>query len=246
MHPYSEVGRSIAHHPDWRGALNERAREIGLCTKTECPVHFVPQEVLPAEMAYEAFIAQTGNVPTRDNLHDFFNALVWLHFPKTKAKLNALQFSEIQAGLLKPTSRGKLRDAATIFDENAALVMASDASIIEDLREHAWRKVFVEDRSSFEKLWKVHVFGHALMEKLQSPFKAITAHAWALQGDFSSAQWRAGEQQVGLDDIVATSLDASMNTRSFSPLPVAGIPGWWNQQDEVFYSDISVFRPKRK
>jgi hypothetical protein len=26
---------------------------------------------------------------------------------------------------------------------------------------------------------------------------------------------------------------------------VLGVPGWWPGQDEAFYSDDSVFRPKR-
>jgi hypothetical protein len=29
-------------------------------------------------------------------------------------------------------------------------------------------------------------------------------------------------------------------------MPVLGIPGWWPQQDEEFYDDATVFRPKRK
>jgi hypothetical protein len=40
---------------------------------------------------YEAGIARTGRVPTRANLHDFFNALIFLHFPRAKAQLNRLQ-----------------------------------------------------------------------------------------------------------------------------------------------------------
>jgi hypothetical protein len=44
------------------------------------PTQFIPQEDLPEGVAYEAHISATGNVPTRENLHDFFNALVWLTF----------------------------------------------------------------------------------------------------------------------------------------------------------------------
>jgi len=36
-----------------------------------------------------------------------------------------------------------------------------------------------------------------------------------------------------------------LTTANFSPLPVFGIPGWWPQQDEAFYEDAFVFRPKR-
>ena len=36
---------------------------------------FVSQDALPEGEAYESFIATTGNIPTRDNLHDLFNGL---------------------------------------------------------------------------------------------------------------------------------------------------------------------------
>ena len=39
--------------------------------------HFVPQSALPASQAYEAFIHRSRQVPTRNNLHDYFNGLAW-------------------------------------------------------------------------------------------------------------------------------------------------------------------------
>ena len=39
----------------------------------DAPVRFVPQAALPPGQAYEQFIFDTGQVPTRENLHDFFN-----------------------------------------------------------------------------------------------------------------------------------------------------------------------------
>jgi hypothetical protein len=86
---------------------------------------FVPQAELPAGMAYEQFIFDERRVPTRDGLHDFFNGLAWLHFPKLKAHLNALQAAQIaRAGV--QTQRGAVRDALTLFDENAALLLAPE------------------------------------------------------------------------------------------------------------------------
>ena len=56
----------------------------------QAPVRFVPQAALPPGMAYERFIRETGCVPTREGLHDFFNGLCWLHLPQTKRQLNQL------------------------------------------------------------------------------------------------------------------------------------------------------------
>ncbi|MGE5332264.1 MAG: DUF3025 domain-containing protein, partial [Nitrospirota bacterium] len=60
-------------------------------------VTFVPQRDLPNGMAYEPFIFDTGQVPTRENLHDFFNGLVWLHLPQAKRRMNQLQAQAIAA-----------------------------------------------------------------------------------------------------------------------------------------------------
>ena len=52
---------------------------------------FVDAAELPAGEAYETFIARTGRVPTRDNLHDLFNGLVWQRHSALKHRLNRLQ-----------------------------------------------------------------------------------------------------------------------------------------------------------
>ena len=90
------------------------------------PVRFVAQNELPDGMAYEQFIFTTRSVPTRDNLHDFFNGLVWTRFPHTKQRLNQLQAQVIAAEGVQAV-RGPLRDALTVFDENGAVLSAPPA-----------------------------------------------------------------------------------------------------------------------
>jgi len=92
---------------------------------------------------------------------------VWLSFPEIKRQLNALQAAQIAAlGIGK--SRGPARDAATIFDENAALLVvehsAAGDELIEALRLHQWDSAFVQQRSKFDRCAKIWSFGHALME----------------------------------------------------------------------------------
>jgi hypothetical protein len=243
--PFAKIGQAIANVSDWQSALNEAARTLELRNSANLPIQFVPQDSLPSDMAYEAFIARTGEVPTRQNLHDFFNALMWLHFPKTKVRLNALQAQVLEAASPEQGERGKLRDAATIFDENAAFVLTSDPMLIHQLQQHAWSTVFQERGKEFGHGWQVCLFGHALMEKLQAPFKAITAHAWPViiknHLDLTSSEHRSE-----LDGLIAEMLDESLTTRAFSPLPVAGLPGWWPDQDKAFYEDASVFRARRE
>ena len=98
---------------------------VSLTLGTGGAVEFVSQGELPTDIAYEAFIYSHKRVPTRDNLHDFFNGLCWLRFPKTKSRLNFLQAQEITSQGVGST-RGPLRDALTLFDENVFLLQSSD------------------------------------------------------------------------------------------------------------------------
>jgi Protein of unknown function (DUF3025) len=193
------------------------------------PVRFVPSTSLPAGEAYEAFIHRTQSVPTRDNLHDLFNGLVWWRFPQTKKRLNELQAAEIAAQGIQQV-RGRLRDALTLFDENAALLQAP-AVLAEALQRRDWGAVFITHRLLWAEA-KLTLFGHALMEKLVRPRKGITAHVWLLPpGD-------------DLDGLLLESLKPEvLAQKPFHPLPVLGVPLWWPGNDDLdFYQDQTVFR----
>lgn len=235
-----DTGQAVAVSADWRAELNRRAAQRGLCNHRGLPIQFVPQADLPSGIAYESHISQSGGVPTRDNLHDFFNALVWLTFPQIKKQLNALQAHELEKAAPSQASRGKLRDAATIFDENAVLLVTSNQSLIDALRAHCWCEVFVERRSEFIEECRLYLFGHALMEKLVAPYKAITGHMWVVSEAPSNAD------TAWIDSQIARRLAEGLTTSDFSPLPVLGVPEWWDGQGELFYADAAVFRPKRR
>ena len=248
--PLRLIADPVLHAGDWQAALNDVANSLGLHNHRGMPIQFVPQAELPPGMAYEAFISATGRVPTRENLHDFFNALVWLSFPQTKTQLNALQSAALEASrqsdLTNQSRRGPLRDAATIFDENAALLVSRDVVLVEGLRAHDWEHAWLAHRDDFTSNCEVWLFGHALMEKLVKPFKSITAHAWVLIVDDVYFEMHEGARRLWLDAVVAQSLVGGLKTADFSPLPVLGIPGWWDGQDEAFYGDTTVFRQKRQ
>jgi hypothetical protein len=197
------------------------------------PVHFVPQAELPAGTAYEQYIFDTGRVPTRDGLHDFFNGLCWLHFPHTKAKLNQLQAAQIAQTGIQPV-RGPARDALTVFDENAAFFQGPDA-LWAALVAKDWQAVFCTLRPLWQESTLV-LFGHALMEKLVYPRKPITAHVFRAQA--------ATHLIADMDVWLAQTLSAPMlAAKPFAHLPVLGVPGWWPaNEDAAFYQDASVFR----
>ena len=207
-----------------------------LNTNAQASIRFVPQDALPPGQAYEQFIFDTATVPTRDNLHDFFNGLCWLRFPEIKKRLNQLQAAEIQKAGIQPL-RGPVRDALTVFDENAAFLLAPQP-LWDALLARDWRRLFIDLRPLWQEAQLV-LFGHALLEKLVYPRKPITAHVYQAQPAISSI--------AELDGWIAADLNAGkLAGKPFAPLPVLGVPGWWPEnEDFAFYDDARVFRPPR-
>jgi hypothetical protein len=236
--PWLAGWRGRALDQTWRGGEPLPA-VLSLAGEAQAlPVQFVPQAALPEGMAYEQFIFEHQQVPTRENLHDFFNGLCWLRFPQTKQQLNRLQGAEIAWQGVQQT-RGPLRDALTLFDENAALLQAPEP-LWQALLARDWQRLFV----ALRPLWaqaRLELFGHALLEKLVAPYKSITAHVYAVPvplGLDAGAAW---------DAWLAGSLSAEgLRHKPFTPLPVLGVPGWWSaNQNAGFYDDVGVFRPRR-
>ena len=160
--------------PQTKPAINNQAQTL----------KFVSQNELPEGEAYERFIGTTGNIPTRDNLHDLFNGSIWLTFPKTKALLNYYHMLEIKEQGIG-ASRGRVRDTITVFDENGAILVTAESSIGKALVDFDWQESLVAPRDKWDEPKQlnkqaqaaVYIFGHALLEKLLHPRKALCAHS---------------------------------------------------------------------
>ena len=150
--------------------------------------------------------------------------------------LNQLQAAAIAAQGIQPV-RGPLRDALTVFDENAAFLVAPPP-LWDALEARDWWRLFVELRP----LWadaQLVLFGHALLEKLVYARKPVVAHIYRAQVAINSV--------VNVDATIAADLCANrLAAKPFIPMPVLGVPGWWAPNtDFSFYDDPSVFRPRR-
>lgn len=225
------VSRRVVNGQPQPEALNQAASVFA-----GFPVRFVAQSELPDTVAYEQHIFDTARVPTREGLHDFFNALAWLKFPLTKQRLNRLHVAQMARTGIQPV-RGPARDGLTLFDENAAVLQAPDA-LWDALAAKDWQALF----GSLRPLWQgahLLLFGHALLEKLVQPRKAITAHVYRAPTACRTA--------AELDAWLAQDLNAEkLATKPFAHLPVLGVPHWWPaNEDPLFYADTSVFRLPR-
>jgi hypothetical protein len=216
-----------------------------VCNDQGIPVRFVPSSEIP-DVNYETHIYSTAQVSTRgSNWHDVFNALVWMCFPRIKSAINAMHFQSM-AESCEP-GRGRKRDALTLFDECGVVVVSADSEKLHQLSSRNWTAVFAGGQENWDANYKVFVFGHALLEKHLQPYKAMTANALLLNVSEEAFSLERVALRTHLDIQIAKQLLADRSFKSssdLSPLPLAGIPGWWvdGDQDEQFYSDPNVFR----
>jgi hypothetical protein len=238
-HPiYEPLRRFIeARDAGWEPGLrrlNELAEERGVRTEGGLPLRFVePDGDAGRYGGYELRIFETGCVETRPgNLHDVFNALAWLAYPLTKARLNALHAREIPK---ENGRRGRFRDLLTLLDEGGAIVCCPDAELLRLVREHRWVELFWERRAQASSAMQVHVLGHAVLEQALRPWPGITCKAILLgsgcDADEAASRW------LSVLPVAATPADAAA-------FPVFGLPGWHPHNDaRTFYEDKRYFRP---
>ena len=208
-------------------------------------VRFVPSTEL-TDAAYEQRIFSSGQISTRpEDWHDLFNALVWVRFPAIKTAMNALHYREFSGR--SAATRGKLRDALTLFDECGVIVFAPDPETLRLLSERRWSDLFESQDIRWGKDIHLVIAGHALLEKYLSPYKSMTAKALLVQVDTDCMDLPRNRLLERLDVTLAEGMlkgDILTQPTSLTPLPLAGIPGWWFEggQDQRFYDDPQVFR----
>src|SRR6185369_16083506 len=149
---------------------------------------------------YEQRIFDTGLVETRpDNLHDLFNALVWLAFPRTKAALNARHVARLR---VEGNRRGSLRDLLTLIDEGGVIVAGPEESCaeIESLvRGFHWQALFWERRQLLAREIRFVLTGHNAYEKALSPYPGITCKSLFIPAPRDLLQGNGPELVAWLD-----------------------------------------------
>jgi len=201
--------------------------------------------------AYEEHIFASGEVPTRANdWHDFFNALTWCVWPRTKAACNTVHRQEQEARRASGLAgRGPRRDALTQFDECGVLVVSAEPEIPALLAAHAWEEVFWQRRARLQESTRFLVFGHGTWDQLRQPFFGLCAKAIYRVVD---AAWLARPEtarQAEADAWLAAFITDSAglpSPRHLAPLPLLGVPGVTPENESAsYYRDRRQFRPRR-
>lgn len=227
--------------------LDRLARASGLTTGNGAPLSFVPPP--SDDLGYEERVWLSGEVATRpDNRHDFFNALIWLAFPRSKAALNRRHYAALLASRQQgSTVRGTLRDALTQFDECGVVMAGTSPGLWEALRAHRWRELFVERREELVRSTRFLLFGHASHDLLAAPFVGLCGKALFIEVEAAWLDLPASGQLAELDARLADLFDSrEFSPRDWQPLPLLGIPGATvdNERPE-YYEDARQFRPAR-
>lgn len=215
-------------------------KSIGFVTPVKSAGEFSQQ--------YEVRIYQTGEVQTRlNNWHDFFNAMVWGIFPKTKAQLNQLHYQALtQEWQTEKKQRGPYRDTLTLFDESGVVVVCSDARLIKLLNNFEWKALFWKYRKIMLNHMKFFIFGHGLYEKGLNPYIGMTGKGIVLSvvDDFFDQSLLA--QLHTIDLMLAEFVRCHLvKTTDLTPVPVLGYPGWSAaNMDEVYYNNRQYFRSR--
>ncbi|HZM35479.1 MAG TPA: DUF3025 domain-containing protein [Burkholderiales bacterium] len=184
---------------------------------------------------YEISVYETGRVATRPgSLHDWFNALAWLAFPRTKARINAMHAAAIPA---ERGRRGRLRDLLTLLDEGGAMVVCDDARLNALAQARDWKALYWDNRPAVAASMRFQVLGHAVLEKALDPWPGITCKAIFVpqQGDpdVHAAKW-------------LRALPADATPRELVAVPVFGYPGWLPESARPdLYEDARFFRGAR-
>lgn len=192
--------------------------------------------LLADALHYEARIGERGLIATRhQNWHDLFNAMVWCRWPALKLAMNARQRAHIAE--MGPTERNRAQYALTQFDEAGVIVRVNDPALIRLWDTHDWSALFHDHVDAWQRgdIAIIGIVGHALLEHGLLPAQYLVGKALLVQGEAGMAQ---AVGAIANGEVLNDPLE-------LRPLPLAGIPGWIENQDANFYREAPCFQPVR-
>lgn len=238
---------------DYQQVLDAQPQPI--LTQTGQRLKVVPHVVRPQhfEGHYSPRLYRRGELQTRhQNWHDFFQLLTWLVFPHTKAQINALHIPHVEARLQPDADSGRrapLENLLSLFDEGGAVVLASDASLLELIRGFEWRSLFWQRRAELADKLQCITFGHGLYEKALRPYVGMTANAILLEVENDFLKLPLAQRLHTLDRCLAGLFSEGMDyrePRDLQPFPILGMPGWDPANREMaYYANDRYFRSGR-
>ena len=243
LHQLTDLTKYFSDYASWP-TLNDyqtvfKLKKVGITPVAQSTV------IESFEDQYEPRVYLKKELQTRtENWHDFFNAMIWMRFPNTKKTLNSLHFNTASNREIG-SNRSTLENRITQFDECGAVIITSNKTLLELIRKHQWKELFIKHKDSFESEIKCVVFGHAIFEKALTPYIGMTCHCLLIE-DSRLLQEVQEANYTSLDLYLAELWEHTISTNigRFNAFPVLGIPGYWSDQSDSFYKNEQYFRPK--
>ncbi len=234
----------------WPGIARLNACAASIRNFRGQPIRFVENDEAVGAPHYETRIAESGKIATRENWHDFFNAMSWLSFPEAKSAISEMHAQLLSArGESEARARSTPRDVLTLFDEGGIIVVSRDESLLELIRHFEWKTLFVDRRADVVAHMRFYLFGHSMLEKALDPYVGVTAKAILFLVDDAFIASNHATQMREIDHRAAAWLMNEGNllsSKNFSPLPWLGVPSWWKENESpIFYDNAQYFRSGR-
>ncbi len=261
--PIFDPIRSIAEHfsgfLSWP-ALEDYQRLLDahppIRTHYGAALRIVPQEGRPGnfEQHYAPRIYLSGEIQTRTcNWHDFFQLLTWFVFPRSKATINAIHIPRAKERLasgVAPGRRTSIENTLSLFDEGGAVIVSSEPSLLQLVREFRWKALFWERRDELVDSFDCVTFGHAMYEKALAPYLGMTANTILIDADGEYFKLDRAARLAWIDEKLTAILkqgELYRQPRDLQPFPILGMPGWDPANDiKAYYDNTDYFRPGRR
>lgn len=205
------------------------------------------------EEHYAPRIFMTGEIQTRtENWHDFFQFLTWCIFPKAKAVINSIHVPRAKDRIKSGAnlgSRSPIENMLSLFDEGGAIIVSSDESLLQLIRDFQWKEFFWDRRDELSEKLQCIVFGHAMYEKGLKPYIGMTANCILVHVNHDFFNLRMNRRLERLDSQLAEIFNSGKKytkPKDLSPFPILGMPGWDSgNKSESYYDNVAYFRPGR-
>lgn len=246
---FAQLAEFVAmFHLPWDAALAEfNARAAHLLPDGLCFVE-QKQSLVDDGLSYEQRIGERRQIAMRrDSLHDFYGALMWLQWPRTKWAIHLGQMAGIRA--MGPKQRTRQQQALTHIDEAGTVVVSDDPALLAALQDHDWLGLLTERRADWERA-QVYLIGHALFElRHRQPYDLQASKVIAVHQPVSTwYELDVARRQADLDCCVATAIasgQAAVDPKDQSTLPLAAVPAWdARNRDPAFIVSAPCFRPR--
>lgn len=224
---------------------DELARQVPQAKDVQLP-RFVTESRLAVQQSggYEQHVAGWRAVPTRPrSWHDFFNMVVWAHFPKLRWALNSLHVDPDVGPKDPRNGRAPAQNLAATFDEAGMLVVSESRPILEELQALRFKHVFWERRAELLATTRFWVVGHGMLESLLDPRPGLSVRSLLLHVARLPEAEADDPFRLEMDAIAAARVRDWRSQRAIlDPMPVLAIPGFADNDSREFYDDFDNIR----